>query len=147
MPDLPPAPVARRKPHSFTRHGVTVEDPWAWLKDPGYPEVKDPEILGYLDAENAYFEAAMSPRAALVETLFEELKGRVKQDDASVPAKDGEWLYWWAFRPGEQYRRWYRKPVKGGADELLLDEPALAEGKDYFRLGAMEVSPDGRMLK
>ena len=146
MPDLPPAPVARRKPHSFTRHGVTVEDPWAWLKDPGYPEVKDPEILGYLEAENAYFEAAMSPRAALVETLFEELKGRVKQDDASVPAKDGEWLYWWAFRPGEQYRRWYRKPVKGGADELLLDEPALAEGKDYFRLGAMEVSPDGRLL-
>ena len=53
MPDLPPAPVARRKPHSFTRHGVTVEDPWAWLKDPGYPEVKDPEILGYLEAENA----------------------------------------------------------------------------------------------
>ena len=146
MPDLPPAPVARRKPHSFTRHGVTVEDPWAWLKDPGYPEVKDPEILGYLEAENAYFEAAMAPRAALVETLFEELKGRVKQDDASVPAKDGEWLYWWAFRPGEQYRRWYRKPVKGGADELLLDEPALAEGKDYFRLGAMEVSPDGRLL-
>ena len=146
MPDLPPAPVARRKPHSFTRHGVTVEDPWAWLKDPGYPEVKDPEILGYLEAENAYFEAAMSPRAALVETLFEELKGRVKQDDASVPAKDGEWLYWWAFRPGEQYRRWYRKPVKGGPDELLLDEPALAEGKDYFRLGAMEVSPDGRLL-
>ena len=146
MPDLPPAPVARRKPHSFTRHGVTVEDPWAWLKDPGYPEVKDPEILGYLDAENAYFEAAMSPRAALVETLFEELKGRVKQDDASVPATDGDWLYWWAFRPGEQYRRWYRKPVKGGADELLLDEPALAEGKDYFRLGAMDVSPDGRLL-
>jgi len=146
MPDLPPAPVARRKPHSFTRHGVTVEDPWAWLKDPGYPEVKDPEILGYLEAENAYFEAAMAPRAALVETLFEELKGRVKQDDASVPAKDGDWLYWWAFRPGEQYRRWYRKPVKGGPDELLLDEPALAEGKDYFRLGAMEVSPDGRLL-
>ncbi|PTQ10988.1 S9 family peptidase [Sphingomonas oleivorans] len=143
---LPPPPVAARKPHSYTRHGITVEDPWFWLKDPGYPKVEDKEVLDYLNAENAYFEAAMKPREALVDTLFEELKGRLKQDDASVPQKDGAWVYWWAFKPGDQYRRWYRRPVTGGAEQIIIDEPTLAEGKEYFRLGTAEVSPDGRLL-
>nr|MDJ0936999.1 S9 family peptidase [Kiloniellales bacterium] len=100
MPDskpLTPAPTtppqAARKPHSFTAHGVEIEDPYAWLRDPGYPEVKDPEILAHLEAENAYFHAVMAPRAALTETIFQELKGRIKEDDASVPAKDGAYLY------------------------------------------------------
>jgi oligopeptidase B len=140
-----PPPVAERRPHSTTRHGVTIEDPWAWLRDAGYPAVSDPAILAYLEAENAYFEAAMAPHAALVETLFEEMKGRLKPDDASVPQRDGDWLYWWAFRPGGQYRVWYRRPVAGGEAEILLDEPAEAEGKGYFRLQALEVSPDGRL--
>ena len=60
--------------------------------------------------------------------------------------RDGDWLYWWAFKPGAQYRTWYRKPVAGGDDQLVFDEPVEAEGKDYFRLGALEVSPDGRLL-
>jgi len=143
---LPPPPVATARPHSFTRHGVTVEDPWAWLRDAGYPKVEDKDVLGYLEAENGYFDAAMAPRRALVDTLFEEMKGRLKQDESSVPVKDGDWLSWWAYRPGEQYRRWYRRPVAGGPDELILDEPALAEGKAYFRLGALALSPDGRLL-
>src|SRR5690606_7070967 len=117
-------PAAARKPHSYTRHGRTVEDPYAWLKDPSYPTVNDPEILDYLKAENAYFEAQMAPQADLVETLFQEMKGRIKEDDAGVPQKDGDWLYWWAFQPGGQYRLWYRKPVAGGEARLLLDEPA-----------------------
>ena len=62
-----------------------------------------------------------------------------------MPQKDGDWLYWTAFETGGQYRNWWRKPVAGGADELLLDEPALAEGKEYFRLGAFAVSNDGRL--
>ncbi|WP_170112591.1 S9 family peptidase [Sphingomonas fennica] len=138
-------PAAARKPHSYTRHGRTVEDPYAWLKDPSYPTVNDPEILDYLKAENAYFEAQMAPQADLVETLFQEMKGRIKEDDAGVPQKDGDWLYWWAFQPGGQYRLWYRKPVAGGEARLLLDEPAEAEGKEYFRLQVLEVSPDGRL--
>jgi oligopeptidase B len=143
---LPPPPLALARPHSTTHHGITIEDQWAWLRDPGYPKVEDPLILGHLAAENAYFEAAMAPHAGLVDTLFEEMKGRLKQDEASVPTKDGDWLSWWAFKPGEQYRRWYRRAVTGGPDELILDEPALAEGKDYFRLGALVQSPDGRLL-
>ena len=74
------------------------------------------------------------------------MKGRIKEDDSSVPIRDGDLLYWWAFKPGAQYRTWYRKPVGGGADEVLFDEPVEAEGRDYFRLGALEVSPDGKLL-
>nr|WP_093317474.1 S9 family peptidase [Sphingomonas jatrophae] len=143
---LPPPPVAAFKPHSSTRHGITIEDPYFWLKDQGYPKVDDPEVLAYLKAENAYFDAAMKPHEQLVETLFEEMKGRLKQDDSSVPQKDGDWLYWWAFKPGAQYRQWFRKPVGGGEAQLFLDEPAEAAGKDYFRLSVASVSPDGRLL-
>ena len=143
---LPPPPAAEQRPHSFTVHGETVEDPYAWLKDPGYPEVTDPDVLAHLEAENAYFEAAMAPHRPLVDRLYEEMKGRIKEDESSVPQRDGDWLYWTAFETGGQYRKWWRKPVAGGADELLLDEPALAEGKAYFRLGAFAVSNDGAKL-
>ncbi|HWH18790.1 MAG TPA: S9 family peptidase [Allosphingosinicella sp.] len=138
-------PVAEKRPYSYTRHGYTVEDPYFWLKDPGYPKVEDEDVLAYLKAENAYFEQQMKPYAALVDTLFEEMKGRIKEDESSVPFREGEWLYWWAFKPGAQYRTWYRKPVAGGPDEIVFDEAAEAEGKEYFRLGAIEVSPDGRL--
>ena len=88
----------------------------------------------------------MKPHQPLVEQLFEEMKGRIKEDESSVPIRDGDWLYWWAFKPGAQYRSWYRRPVGGGDEQLIFDEPAEAEGKDYFRLGALEVSPDGRLI-
>jgi oligopeptidase B len=142
---LPAPPRAEPRPFSYERHGHTVEDPYAWLRDPGYPKVEDEDVLAYLKAENAFFEAAMAPHAALVETLFEEMKGRIKEDESSVPVRDGDWLYWWAFKPGAQYRTWYRKRADGGAEQPIFDEPAEAEGKDYFRLGALEVSPDGRL--
>ena len=143
---MPQPPVAPTRPHSFSAHGVTIDDPWAWLKDPGYPEVTDPDILAYLDAENAYFEAVMAPHRPLVDRLYAEMKARMKEDDASVPQKDGNWLYWTDFETGGEYRRWWRRPVAGGPDELLLDEPALAEGHEYFRLGAFAVSNDGMKL-
>ncbi len=146
MKALPNAPAAAIRPHPTTRHGVTVVDPYFWLKDQGYPQVTDAEVLDHLKAENAYFEAAMAPHTALVETLFEELKGRIKDDEASVPAQDGDFLYWWAFAPGGQYRKWFRKPAAGGDEQLILDEPALAEGKDYFRLGGLAVSPDSTLI-
>ncbi|NNM76969.1 S9 family peptidase [Sphingomonas sp. ID1715] len=146
MTNLPAAPVAERHPHSFTHHGITIEDPYAWLRDPNYPDVNDPAVLAYLNAENAYFEAAMAPHQPLVETLFKEMRGRIKEADASVPQKDGDWLYWRSFDEGAQYRKWWRAPVAGGEQQLILDEPLLAEGKEYFRLGGMDVSPDDRLL-
>jgi len=150
MTDPIQPPRAARRPHESTHHGRTLSDPWAWLRDPAYPEVKDPEILAYLEAENRYFDAAMGPRKALVDALFEEMKGRIKEEDRSVPQKDGAYLYWSSFEAGEQYRRHWRRPVgapdDGSADELILDEPALAQGKDYFRLGAVAISNDDRLL-
>ena len=146
MSRLPAPPIAEQRPFSYERHGVTIEDPWAWLRDPGYPKVERPEVLDYLKSENAYFEAAMAPHQGLIDELFQEMKGRIKEDDRSVPVKDGDYLYWWAFEAGAQYRKWYRRAEAGGADELIFDEPAAAEGHEYFRLGAIQSSPDGRFL-
>lgn len=139
-------PVAATRPHSFTHHGITVSDPWAWLRDPGYPEVDDPEVLAYLEAENAWFRDAMAPHEPLINTLYEEFRGRIQEDDSSVPQKDGAWWYWWAFAKGAEYRTWYRRPVGGGDTQVLLDEPALAAGHDYFSLGGASVSPDGKLM-
>lgn len=139
-------PIAAKKPSSTTHHGIELADDYAWLRDPGYPEVADPEVLAHLEAENAWFEARMAPHQPLIETLFKEMRGRIKEADRSVPQKDGDWLYWIEFEEGAEYKKWWRRPVSGGADELMLDEVALAEGKDYFRLGALSVSADGKLL-
>lgn len=143
-------PVAAKKPHSISHHGVTITDDYAWLRDPGYPEVKDPEILAHLEAENAWFQAHMAPRQPLIDQLFAEMRGRIKEADKSVPQKDGNWVYWIEYEEGAEYKKWWRRPIDaaddGSADELLLDEVALAQGHDYFRLGAISVSNDGRLL-
>ena len=139
-------PVAEKRAHSFTHHGITVEDPYHWLKDQSYPKVDDEDVLDYLKAENKYFEAKMAPQKPLVEELFAEMKGRIKVNDSSVPQKDGDWLYWSEFEEGGQYRKHYRKPAAGGDPKLILDENILAKDKDYFRLGALSISPDGRLM-
>jgi oligopeptidase B len=146
MTDLPKPPVAATRPHSFSVHGVRIDDPWAWLKDPDYPQVTDKDVLAYLEEENAYFEQVIAPLKPLSERLFKEMRGRIKEDESTVPQKDGDWIYWTDFETGGEYPRWWRKPVAGGEDTLILDEPALAAGKEYFRLGAFSVSPDGRYL-
>ncbi|MXP29323.1 prolyl oligopeptidase family serine peptidase [Porphyrobacter algicida] len=143
-------PIAAKKPHSFSYHGITVEDDYAWLRDPGYPKVDDKEVLAHLEAENAWFKAQMDPHQDAVDALFTEMRGRIKEADKSVPQKDGDWLYWIEYEEGAEYKKWWRKPVAGGddgsGDELILDEVALAEGKEYFRLGAISVSSDGMKL-
>jgi oligopeptidase B len=144
--EIPAPPQAEQRPYRYERHGVTIEDPWHWLRDPKYPDVSDPDVLAYLHAENDYFKHWDNQHRALIDQLFEEMKGRIKEDDSSVPIRDGDYFYWWAFRPGTQYRTWYRKPVAGGEDEIIFDEPVEAEGKEYFRLGAVEPSPHGRLL-
>lgn len=143
-------PVAAKIPHSFSHHGLTVSDDYAWLRDPGYPEVTDKTVLAHLEAENAWFEARMGERKPVIDALFKEMRARIKEADKSVPQKDGDFLYWIEFEEGAEYKKWWRRPVgapdDGSADELILDEVALAEGKDYFRLGAIAVSKDGTKL-
>lgn len=143
---LASAPVARLRPHKAEYHGRVLEDPYFWLRDPGYPDVRDADVLDYLGQENRWFEQAMAPHQATIDALYEEMKARIKEDDSSVPQKDGDYVYWRAFETGAQYRKWYRRPVAGGEDQLILDEPALAEGHDYFRLGVASVSPCGRYI-
>ena len=139
-------PQAQRREFSYERHGVTIEDPWHWLRDPQYPNVDDPEVLSYLKDENAYFDSWKAKHQKLIDQLFDEMKGRIKEDESSAPIRDGDWLYWWAFKTGAQYRTWFRKPTTGGDDQILFDEPSEAEGREYFRLGALEVSPDGKLI-
>jgi oligopeptidase B len=157
-------PVAEKRPHSQTHHGITITDDYHWLRDPGYPVVDDKDVLDHLKAENAYFEAKMAPQAKLTETIFQEMKGRIKEDDSSVPQKDGDYIYWSKFDEGAQYRKHYRKSAYPGEyekempdggrayvvvlpkDELILDENLLAKGKEYFRLGELSISPDGKLM-
>ena len=147
-------PVAGQRPHGITHHGVTLEDPWHWLRDPGYPTVEDPGVLEYLNAENGYFEAAMAPHRGLVETIFEEIKDRQQPDLSSVPWRRGDWYYQWSFQEGSQYRVWQRWPTDGtnaregpGEDaQTILDEPGLARDLEYFRLGSASVSNGGSLL-
>ncbi len=139
-------PIAEKRAHSFTHHGITIEDPYYWLKDQSYPKVDDADVLAYLKEENAYFEAHMAAHKPLTDTLFKEMKARIKEDDSSVPQKDGDWIYWSKFDAGAQYRKYYRKAAAGGPDILILDENELAKGKDYFRLGEMSISPNGNLM-
>lgn len=144
--ELPPAPEAPQSRREITRHGRTLIDPFAGLRDEDYPTVDDTQTLDYLRAENAYFEAAMKPVDGLVETLFAEFEGRLEEDERSVPARDGDYYYYWRYEPGAQYRKWWRRPAKGGEAVVILDELARAGGHDFYDMGALTISPDGRYI-
>ncbi|GMN03468.1 S9 family peptidase [Erythrobacter sp. MTPC3] len=139
-------PVAEKREHSYTHHGITISDPYDWLYDKSYPTIDDEDVLDHIKAENAWFEANMAPQKELTEALFTEMRARIKEDDSTVPQRRGDFLYWSEFEEGAQYRKHWRKPVAGGDDQLILDETALAEGHEYFRLGALSISRDGRLM-
>ena len=152
MPKQTPSapPVAEKREHVSSHHGITLSDPYNWLRDRSYPTVDDAEVLAHLKAENAWFEARMASQKDKVETLFKEMRGRIKEADKSTPQKDGDWIYWVEYEQGAEYKKWWRRPVgsaaDGSADQLILDETALAKGKKYFRLGASSVSQNGALL-
>ncbi len=157
MTDQPPPanrpPNAKREIVSTSHHGRTTEDPYAWLKDPRWqevmrePEVLDPEIRVYLEAENDYTNAALEPTASLQSTLFAEMRGRIKEDDASVPASDGPWQYYTRYETGGQYPIFCRR---AGEDEkteaTLFHGDAEGAGKEFFRIATVQHSPDHRRL-
>ena len=147
-------PVADQRPHTYTHHGITIEDPWHWLRDKGYPTVDDADVLAYLVAENEYFQEMMSPYQELTDTIFREIKAREQPDLSSVPWKRGNWYYQWSYQEGSQHRVWRRWAVDGSdtqeappaRPQTILDEPALARDCEYFRLGSASVSNDGSLL-
>src|ERR1700694_3822158 len=146
-----PAPVAPRRPHSFTTHGITVVDHYAWLKDPNWQEVlRDPSVLNadirqYLEAENDYTESLLGHTAPLQKPLVAEMRGRIKEDDSSVPAPDGPYAYLRKFREGGQHEMFGRTLRNGGKIEIVLDGDKLAADHEYFKFGGARHSPDHRL--
>ena len=149
----PKPPVAARRPLTTTLHGRTRSDDYAWLKDPDWqrvmrePEALDPDIRAYLEAENAYTDSFLAPYAALRETLYAEMRGRMKEDESSVPAPDGDWAYYVRYVEGGEHPLYCRAPRGDeAAEELLLDGNREAEASAYFRIGACRHSGDHRRL-
>jgi len=146
--NLPAAPVAEKRPVTDTRHGVTRSDDYAWMRDDNWqamfkdPSILDPAIRTHLEAENAYQQAAMADTKELQKTLFAEMRGRIKEDDSSVPAPDGPWLYGVRYVTGGEQPKYFRIPRNGGDEQMMLDGDLEAEGKDYFRLAGAGSSPD-----
>lgn len=143
-------PKAEKRPVSDTRHGMARMDEYAWLRAQNWQEMfKDPSLLdadirAHLEAENTYQKALMADTAALQKQLFAEMKGRIKEDDESVPAPDGPWAYGSSFVEGGQQPRYYRvkRDQLDGAREILIDGDKEAQGKDYFKLGGSDHSFD-----
>ena len=137
-----PIPIAPKRPKKITTHGETRIDPWFWLRD-----VDDPETMEYLRAENAYAEAAMTPEEELQERLYQEMRGRIKEDDSTVPEKEGDYYYYTRFEEGRQYPIHCRKHLSlVGLEEVLIDVNELAKDLDYCRVGNWENSPDHKWL-
>ena len=136
------APVARVVPRVEIVHGETRVDDYFWLRDRG-----DSEVLAYLDAENRYTRAVMQHTEGLQEQLFQEMRGRIKETDLSVPERIDDYFYYSRTEAGGQYPILCRRRGSLEApEEILLDQNPLAADYAYFRLGASEVSPDHRLL-
>lgn len=139
------APMAAQHPHEVVApFGARRQDPYYWLRDDSR---KNPEVIAYLEAENAYTDAVLEPLQATRQALYEEIVARIKPDDASVPYQYKGYWYYSRFEQGGQYPVYARR--KGGMEapeEILLDGNALAEGHEFFQIGNYEVSPDGRLV-
>lgn len=138
----PTPPIARIEPRVQTAHGEIRVDNYFWLRDR-----TDPEVTAYLEAENHYTRAVMRHTEALQERLYQEMRGRIKETDLSVPERIDEYFYYTRTEAGGQYPIFCRKRgTLDAPEEVLLDENPLAAGHGYFRVGAIEVSPDHRLL-
>ncbi|HBK46059.1 MAG TPA: oligopeptidase B [Xanthomonadaceae bacterium] len=138
-------PDAQKRPHAVKApFGAIRNDDYYWLRD---DKREDTAVLAYLEAENAYTDAVMAPLKPLQERLYEEIVGRIKQDDASVPYRERGWWYYTRFETGKDYPIHARRQGSMDAPEqILLDVNAMAEGKGYFSVGDAEVSQDNRIL-
>ena len=142
-------PMAAARPHELETHGEVRVDEYYWLR-----EREDPEVIAYLEAENEYLGGVMAHTEELQETLFEEIRGRIVEDDSSVPYRDGDYWYYTRYEEGKQYPIYCRRPADGdafggaadpAAEEVLVDVNEIAEGKEYTSVRP-SVSPDHRIL-
>lgn len=141
-PPSPTPPVARQIPTRLERHGQVRIDEFYWLN-----QRDNPEVIAYLRAENAYTDSVMAHTRAFQDTLFEELKGRIRQNDASVPYRQDGYYYYTRFEEGKEYPIYCRKQGSlDASEEVLLDVNGLARGHGFFSVSGVQVSPDGRLL-
>jgi oligopeptidase B len=138
----PMPPRAAERPVELTTHDVTRVDPYFWLR-----ERENPEVIEYIEAETAYARAVMAPLQALEEELFEEIVGRIQQDDASVPYLENGYYYYTRFEEGRDYPIYARRAGSLDApEEVILDVNELAEGHSFYQVAQTAVSDDGRWL-
>jgi len=139
------APIAKKVPKVLKIHGYETTDNYAWLRDRN--EKRDPEIIKYLEAENAFTEGHMGKHKAFADALYNEMLGRIKQTDLSVPVRMGDYWYFTKTEEGKQYPTYLRSRDKDGKDaQVLLDQNEMAKGHKYFAIGAFEPSDDGSLL-
>lgn len=145
----PSPPIARKDPQRIEQLGRVRVDDYAWMKDENWQQVlRDPKVLRadvreHLEAENAYTKAMLASTEPLQAQLFAEMKGRIKEDDSSVPAPDGAWEYYARYEMGAEHPVHARRPrAAAEGEQVLLDEDALAKGKAYYQVGAAAHSPD-----
>jgi oligopeptidase B len=149
---LPPAPFIPSKAHSFDVHGIRIHDDYAWLKAENWkevlknPEALEPSIRACLEQENAYAAAAFAGTEEFQARLVAEMRGRIKEDDSSVPEPDGPFAYFTRYREGGQHPLVCRRPREGGDETIMLDGDQAAEGLAFFDLGGAEHSPDHRLM-
>ncbi len=135
-------PLAHEFPVADTTNGDVRIDYYAWMRDR-----EDPDVIAYLEAENAYTDAVMEHTKGLQDSLYKEIVGRIKETDLSVPYRKGDYFYYWRSEEGKDYRIFCRKAGSLDAPEqILLDQNELSEGHDYFDIWTVSVSPDHSMI-
>lgn len=150
VPPVPP--LVEKRPESKTVHGVTLVDDYAWLKADNWQQVlRDPsalpaDIRQVLEGENLYAQALLAPGEELRQTLVKEMRGRIKEDDAEVPTKDGDWLYYARHVTGGQHPLFCRTDLTGENEVVLLDGEKEGHGKAFFDIGMVRHSPDHRLV-
>ena len=142
MPAQSPPPAARRVAKVDTLHGDVLRDDYFWLR-----QKSDPEVVRYLEDENAYTDRSLAHTRATRDSMYREMLGRVKETDLSVPVKNHGWWYYSRTEQGKPYPIFCRKRESLSArEEVILDQNALAQGHAFHALGGMDVSPDGNLL-
>jgi oligopeptidase B len=140
--DAPAPPVAKKIPRTSTVHGTILSDDYFWMRDK-----KNPEVISYLEAENAYTAAIMKPTEPLQAKLYTEMLARIKQTDQNVPYRDGGYFYYTRIEEGKQYSTYARRKGSMTApEEVLLDLNEMVKGHPFMSVGDFDVTPDANML-
>jgi oligopeptidase B len=134
-------PVARKVAKDLVLHGHARVDEYYWLN-----RREDPEVIAYLQAENAYTDAVMKPAAGLREALYKEMVGRIEQTEISAPYFENGYWYYTRYEKGKEYPVYCRKRSMKGAEQILLNGNRMAAGEKYFHIGSFAVSPDNAVL-